>query len=129
MRMRIKTIIFTFTLFMLLPQRQAAAQYVTGADLLALCTSDEPRKIYSCMNYVAGVIDYHIVMQSLGTGPTTDFCLPTNLRLEAATVTVMSYLKKSPMHQAFIAAPAVIMALTERYPCVKAPPKKKKKRK
>lgn len=127
--MRLKTIIFMLALFMLLPQRQAIAQYVTGADLLAMCTSDEPRKIYSCMNYVAGVIDYHVVMQSLGTAPTTDFCLPPDLRLEAATVTIMSYLKKSPMHQAFIAAPAITMALTEKYPCVKTPPKKKKKKK
>lgn len=102
----------------------ASAQYLTGQDLLAACSSKETHRIYSCMNYVAGVIDYHIVMQSLGTTPTTDFCLPATTPLEEATVAVMTYLRHSPQHQAFIAAPAVTMALHEIYPCAK--PRKKK---
>ncbi len=124
-----KTIIILAAALWMFQAKPAAAQFLTGADLLALCTSSESRKVYSCMNYVAGVIDYHVVMQSLGTAPTKDYCLPENLPLEAATVTVMTYLKKSPMHQAFIAAPAITMALSEKYPCVKQQPKKKKKKK
>lgn len=109
--------------------RPAMAQYVTGSDLLAKCDSKEPYKVYSCINYIAGVIDYHLIMQSLGTIPTTDFCLPDNLPVEKATIAVMQYLRKSPEMQAFIAAPAVTMALHETYPCAKPRPKKSKKKK
>jgi Rap1a immunity proteins len=103
------------------------AQYLAGQDLLLLCLSEDQDKVFSCLNYIAGVIDYHIVMQSLGTTPTIDFCLPAKMPIEDAAVTVMRYLKKSPQHQAFIAAPAVTLALHEVFPC--APLKKKTKSK
>lgn len=116
-----------FALFLF--PRDAQAQFLTGADLLAHCQSDEGKRVYSCMNYVAGVIDYHVVMQSLGTAPTISFCLPAKVGIEEATVVVMAYLKKSPHHLAFIAAPAVTMALAETWPCAKPNPKPKKKKK
>ena len=108
--------------------RPAHAAYVTGNELAASCRSDEPQGIFSCMNYIAGVIDYHVMMQSLGTAPTIDFCLPEDLPLEKATFVVMRYLKKSPQDDSFIAAPAVTMALHEAYPCA-APAFHKKKKK
>lgn len=123
----VRNVIF-FVLALFLFQKDAKAQFLTGADLLAHCQSDEGKRVYSCMNYVAGVIDYHVVMQSLGTAPTTSFCLPAKVGIEEATVVVMAYLKKSPHHLAFIAAPAVTMALAENWPCEKPKPKKKKKK-
>lgn len=107
--------------------RPAMAAYVTGGDLAEYCRGDKPQNTLKCMNYIAGVIDYHVMMQSLGTAPTTDFCLPEDLPLEEASVTVMRYLKKSPQHASFIAAPAVTMALHETYPCGPVVPSKKKK--
>jgi len=109
--------------------RPAAAAYVTGADLAGYCRGDKPRELYSCMNYIAGVIDYHVMMQSLGTAPAGGFCLSENLPLEKAAVVVMNYLKKSPQHFDFIAAPAVTMALHEAYPCGPVSASKKKKKK
>lgn len=109
------------------PVSAPRAQYLAGQDLLMLCLSEDQDKVFSCLNYIAGVIDYHIVMQSLGTTPTIDFCLPAKMPIEDAAVNVMRYLKKSPQHQAFIAAPAVTLALHEVFPC--APPKKKIKSK
>jgi hypothetical protein len=107
--------------------RPAAAAYVTGDDLVKSCRSDKPAEVFSCMNYIAGVIDYHVMMQSLGTAPTLSFCLPENLPLEKAAVVVMLYLKKSPQNGSFIAAPAVTMALNEAYPCGPEVSAKKKK--
>jgi len=95
----------------------AAAAYVTGDDLMKECESNESNKVYACMNYVAGVIDYQIMQQSLGTAPSVDFCLPEDLSIENAAVTVMLYLEKYPQQGAFIAAPAVSMALQQSYPC------------
>ena len=105
--------------------RPAAAAYVTGDELAKTCQGGKPLEIFSCMNYIAGVIDYHVMMQSLGTAPTIDFCLPEGLPLEKAAVVVMLYLEKSPQHDAFIAAPAVAMALHEAYPCGTALPEEK----
>lgn len=108
--------------------RPAAAAYVTGDDLAASCQGDKSRDVAGCMNYIAGVIDYHVMMQSLGTAPTIDFCLPENLSLEEASFIVMRYLKKSPQQDSFIAAPAVTMALHEAYPCGPVVVHRKKKK-
>lgn len=107
--------------------RPAWATYVTADDLNAACQGDTPKDIFTCTGYIAGVIDYHVLMQSLGTAPTTDFCLPEDLSLDAAAFAVMQYLKKSPPDNAFIAAPMVTMALHEVYPCGPVVVKKKKK--
>ena len=107
---------------------QASAAYVTGDDLALTCLSKSPEKIFSCLNYVAGVIDYHTMMQSLGTTPAVDFCLPESLPIERAAEAVVYYLKKSPQHDSFIAAPAVMMALQEVFPCKPMLPRKRKKK-
>ncbi len=93
------------------------AAYVTGDDLVKECESNESNKVYACMSYVAGVIDYQVMQQSLGTQPSVDFCLPEDLSIEKAAVTVMLYLEKYPQQGSFIAAPAVTMALQQAYPC------------
>jgi len=95
----------------------AAAAYITGNDLLAECQSDNAKDVFGCMNYVAGVIDYQVMQQSMGTEPSVDFCLPEDLTIEKAAVTVMLYLEKNPQNGSFIAAPAVSMALGQTYPC------------
>jgi hypothetical protein len=107
--------------------RPAAAAYVTGDDLAKTCRGGEAAAIFSCLNYIAGVIDYHVMMQSLGTTPTIDFCLPDGLPLEKAAVAVVIYLKKAPQHDSFIAAPTVAMALHQKYPCAPIRSGKKKK--
>ena len=95
----------------------AAAAYMTGDELVKQCESNDARHVYACMNYVAGVIDYHVMQQSLGTEPSVDFCLPDDLTIEKAAVTVMLYLEKYPQQGSFIAAPAVTMALQKAFPC------------
>jgi hypothetical protein len=110
-------ILVTVCLCLGLHSRPAAAAYVTGDDLLKDCQSDKAKDVYACMNYVAGVIDYQVVQQSLGTEPSVDFCLPEDLSIEKAAVSVMLYLEKSPQMGSFIAAPTVAMALQQAYPC------------
>lgn len=98
--------------------RMAHAQYMTAADLSQSCAADSgANAINRCLGYIAGVIDYHIVMQSLGTNPSTDFCLPKGLLVEEAAINVLAYLKRKPDQLGFIAAPAVALALNAVYPC------------
>ncbi len=103
----------------------ATAAYVTGNDLLRECASHKSVNVESCMHYVAGVIDYQFMLQSLGTEPAVDFCLPRQLPLDKAAVAVAVYLEKNPQLGPFIAAPSVAMALSSAYPCARSTPHKK----
>jgi len=110
----------------LLP-RPAAAQYVMTKDLARDCLSDKKEKVASCIYYITGVIDYHFLMQSFGTAPTIDFCLPESISKEQAAVLVMTYLRTSPQNDDFIAAAVVPLALNKAFPCDAPKAKKKKK--
>ncbi len=113
------SIILVLFSLMIAPQT-AAAQFMTHSDLEQNCAvGSTPEQINRCMGYIAGVIDYHVVMQSLGTNPSTDFCLPPELLLEEAAIEVLAYLAQKPEQGGFIAAPAVALALNRVYPCAK----------
>lgn len=103
--------------------QKAAAQFMTGHELSQHCADGtQPAQVNRCLGYIAGVIDYHVVMQSLGTIPSTDFCLPADLLLEQAAIEVMAYLNRKTEQGGFIAAPAVALALNQVYPCVQSAP-------
>lgn len=104
--------------------RAASAQYVATSDLLKMCMSEDKTDMRGCVHYVAGVIDYHIMMQSLGTAPTIDFCLPQSITMPQAAVIVVAYLRQNPGHDAFIAAGSIPLAMNKVFPC--KPPAKKK---
>lgn len=115
--------------FLMASPRPAAAIYVSGADLVSNCLSDKKQDVYACVHYVAGVIDYHTVMQSVGTAPSLPFCIPPNVSVTEAAFTVLTFLRAQPMHQGFVAAMAVPIALNKTYPCPKPRPKKSGKKK
>lgn len=104
--------------------------YMATGDLNRLCASDSRDDLYGCMHYIAGVIDYHTLMQSLGTAPTIGYCLPETLTMQQAAFAVIAYVRKMPQHADFIAASVVPLALNKLYPCRSAtkPASKKKKR-
>ncbi|MDD9901320.1 MAG: Rap1a/Tai family immunity protein [Alphaproteobacteria bacterium] len=97
----------------------AKAIYMTGAELTQHCAGDQPKDLYSCTAYIAGIIDYHNLIQSLGTAPTIDFCVPADMPIEQVAMDVLAYLKKEQQHGGFIATPAVTLALNKMYPCRK----------
>lgn len=103
----------------------AAAMYVGAADLARNCLGEKPQEASACLNYIAGVIDYHTVMQSLGTTPTVDFCLPADLKIEDAAYVVLSYMQSAPQNDDFIAPPTIILAMSSAYPCAAAAKGKK----
>jgi hypothetical protein len=108
--------------------RAARAQYVSGAELERACLSRQREQTAACINYIAGVIDYHTLLQSFGTAPTIDFCLPATLPVQDAALVVLQYLRTHRQHMAFIASTAVPLALNEAFPCKPRPAKKTKKR-
>lgn len=107
-------------LYLFGPPAQAAF-FMTGKSLLDLCSSRNKDNIFSCENYIAGVVDYHLLIRSLGTTPSVDFCLPPDIKMQQISTLVSQYLTQRPEQQQFVAAPAVALAIYNTYPC----PKKK----
>lgn len=115
----------------LLSPGTADAARFSGAYLFKLCSMDDKGKEVvkgghtACQAYIAGVIDYHDVLQSLELAPKVDICLPRDISSGQLQAIVLQFLQRNKEHDGFTAAPAVTMALYDVYPCRAA---KKKKR-
>jgi len=69
-------------------------------------------------------LDYHNMLQSLGTSPNVDICVPAGMKLKDLQEIVWHYLDRNTQHDAFVAAPTVTLALHKIFPCKKAKKKK-----
>ncbi|MCC6597684.1 MAG: hypothetical protein IT559_02720 [Alphaproteobacteria bacterium] len=106
------------------PPAQAAR---FSADyLLQVCGMDSagrelsPGSHIACQAYIAGILDYHNLIRSLGAAPSVDFCVPEETGLYEVQSKVVSYLLRNRHEQGpFIAAPGVALALFQAYPCGK----------
>lgn len=119
---------------LLLPGSVSAARF-SGEYLLHVCASDKngkelvPGGHIACQAYIAGVLDYHNLIHSLGTAPTVDFCVPEEVDMYELQTRVESYVfKNKEEHMGFIAAPGVALALYSYYPCKSAAKSVKKKK-
>lgn len=103
---------------------QADTQF-SGAYLLHVCEMDSKGNEIvkgghtACQAYITGVIDYHRILQSMKLAPKIDICVPTQTSIAHVHRAVLAYLRKHKENDAFIAAPAVTMALYKAYPCKK----------
>lgn len=135
--MRLKTargvciLLALFCLALMAPGTARAAQF-NGKYLLELCDigAEGQEKIpgghAACQAYIAGVLDYHAVLQSFKIAPKIDICVPGDVTMNQLHAIVLKYLKENTQHDGFIAAPAVTVALYQAYPCRKASSKKKR---
>lgn len=103
----------------------AEASRFTGAYLLHLCEMDKKGNEIvkgghtACQSYIAGVLDYHNVLQSLYLAPKVDICVPQKTTMNTMHAIVLKYLRAHGEHDAYVAAPAVTMAIYQVYPCKK----------
>lgn len=103
---------------------QADTQF-SGAYLLHVCEMDSKGNEIikgghtACQAYITGVIDYHRILQSMKLAPKIDVCVPTKTPIAHVHRAVLAYMRKHKENDAFIAAPAVTMALYKAYPCGK----------
>lgn len=123
-----KSLLFipAFAGMLLLPvpaKAQTTAGFFSGSYLRELCQRKaNGREVVkgghtACQSYISGIIDYHMLMKSLGTAPTIDFCVPNTEKMSKLQDIVWVYLEANRQHSDFIAAPAVTLALYEYYPC------------
>lgn len=109
------------------------AGFFSSAYLQALCESDAKGRETvkgghtACQAYIAGIVDYHKLMRTLGTAPTIDFCVPNTEPMSRLQDIVYTYLAANAQHTQFIAPPAVALALYEIYPCTPKSPSKKRR--
>lgn len=102
----------------------AQAARFSGDYLLQVCASDKngkeltPGGHIACQAYIAGLMDYHNLLKSMGAAPGLDFCVPEQTSLYAVQSKVTSYIFRNQQDQGpFIASPGVAMALFMAYPC------------
>ena len=110
----------------LLPAQSRAQEtgaLISGGYLYEICRRDTegkelvPGGHIACQSYIAGLLDYHNLLRSLGTAPSVDLCVPNTVKLNDLQDIVWTYLDANSQHDAFIAAPAVSLALFEVFPC------------
>lgn len=119
-------VLLTTLLFMPLQAKaQETGALISGKYLMDICERDEDGKEVvpgghtACQAYIAGLVDYHNLLRSLGTAPSVDLCVPNTVKLNDLQDIVWVYLKENAQHDAFIAAPAVSLALFQFFPCRK----------
>ena len=116
--------VFIFSISVFFISSPSYAVRFSGDYLMKMCITDENGREYTlngsmvCQAYIAGLLDYHNLLRSLGTAPGIDFCVPDDVGLNEMQVRVASYIfKKQQNHGAFIASPGVALALFDSYPC------------
>jgi hypothetical protein len=102
---------------LLVPASAARAAYVTGLEISNRCDSDVTADIQSCVHYIAGVIDYHMLLESMGKAPNVSFCIPPEVSMQQAAVLVMAYMRTAPEYNGYAAAASVPMAMEKAFPC------------
>ena len=119
----IKVKLLSVLIFLCLLSSAQAARF-SGDYLLQVCGVDEEGQELvegghiACQAYIAGVLDYHNLIRSLGTAPSVDFCVPDSATMNDVHGRVTSYIFKNKHEQGpFIAAPGVALGLFNAYPC------------
>lgn len=121
---RVFCVVLVLSFFLTAGPVQAQTQAIfSGAYLMELCKRNEKGKEVTkgahtaCQAYIAGVVDYHQLLSSLGTAPSIDFCIPKETKPGVLQDVVFAYLEANAQNDAFVAAPAVSIALYEAFPC------------
>jgi len=116
-------VVFVSVFGFALPQDVQAARF-TGRYLLTMCSSDaqgrelKPGGHLACQAYIAGVMDYHKMIRSVGADYSVDFCVPDGTSMGEVQANIVKYLRKHhATHDSFIATPAVALGLHLYYPC------------
>lgn len=115
------TVFIALCVSALSPPAQAAR--FSGAYMLKICGVNEagqevsPGAHTACQSYIAGVLDYHNMLRGMKIAPEINVCVPAQASMNEIHLHVLNYFKKNPQHDSFVAAPAILLALYEIYPC------------
>lgn len=125
MLLRVLAIVLLCGMVLTASAGQGMAARFSGAYMVKICGVDDkgneiaPGAHAACQSYISGIIDYHNMLRSMKMAPDINFCIPENVTLNEVHLYVLEYLRRNPQHDSFVAAPAVLMGLYEKYPCGK----------
>jgi hypothetical protein len=115
---------FLCFVFLSVPLMSAYSARFSSSYLLNVCNSDEQGKEVTsgghlaCQAYIAGIIDYHDLLRSMGVAPSVDFCVPKEESMGVVQNNIVNYLRENKTQQGpFIASSAVALGLFLYYPC------------
>ncbi len=104
---------------------QDSRVFVSSAYLHKICArNDEGGEVVkgghtACQAYIAGVIDYHNLLKSLGTEPSIKICITNSAKPSDLQDIVWKYIDRNAQHDAFAGAPTITLALAQVFPCKK----------
>lgn len=121
--MKLSAFILLFLCVVSLSAPVHAARF-SGHYLIHVCSSDDNGNELTagghvaCQAYIAGVLDYHNLIRSMGASPSVNFCVPEDVDLNTLQAKVLSYVRKNrKQHGGFNVSPGVALGLYEAYPC------------
>ena len=106
------------------------AARISGEYLFKVCSVDKNGnemikggKI-ACQSYISGMIDYYKFLDAMNLQSdipdNMKFCVPEEVSLNEIQIKVLAFFYTyHKLHGKFVAAPAVLMALSAAYPCAK----------
>jgi hypothetical protein len=104
------------SLSLILSSHRAQAVFLSGQDLLSLCTSSDPGDELECVAYISGVADVvspNFISPKYGS----EVCISDATTVGQEEAVVVAYLKQHPESLAHGAETAIIPALDHAYPC------------
>ena len=98
------------------PAHGADGGWMSGNDLLDLCTTQEPAKAGRCLGYITGIVDFSGSSQveaNLKYGPLTT---PPGVTAGQLRDIVVKYMKENPKYNHLVAADLVFIAIKRAFP-------------
>lgn len=102
---------------------QNSRVFVSSAYLHKICArNDKGGEVVkgghtACQAYIAGVIDYHNLLKSLGTEPSIKICITNSAKPSDLQDIVWKYIDRNAQHDAFAGAPTITLALAQVFRC------------
>jgi hypothetical protein len=92
----------------------AAADVMSGTELLAFCKNIDGTSKAACYGYLLAVVD----SRTLGAAGSERQCeLPQRVEMEAVRETIVNQLETEPARQSLSALVAILSGLNQAYPC------------
>ncbi|MDH5723327.1 MAG: Rap1a/Tai family immunity protein [Alphaproteobacteria bacterium] len=118
-----------FLILCFFSQKTQAAR-LSGEYLFKVCAVDKSGEEtikggkIACQSYISGMIDYYKFLESMNLQSDMPdnmrFCVPEEASLNEIQIKVLAFFYTyNKLHEKFVAAPAVLMALSAAYPCAK----------
>ena len=104
----------SIALVCLAPRPAMAGQFMDGARLLQLCSSDDPYNGLECTGYIKGVADAFVFQMD---GAKRPLCIPDRVTAKDLIDVTVTWLRANRPELSYPAVATVGIAIAERWKC------------